>query len=374
MVKKVSLVKRILLLIITIFITALYLSGCAADNDVRGNNNVRENSSVRDNNSTRENNSIQENNSIRGDNGKDKAESRKVTVLLDWVPNTNHTGLYVAKDKRYYAEEGLDVNIIQPSEGGSADLIAANQGEFGISYQEQVTYARTAENPLPVKAIAAIIQHNTSGFASPEAKGIKSPGDFEGRRYGGWGSPMEEAMLKGLMEKAEADFSKVKMVDIGAADFFTAAQKEVDFAWIFYGWDGVAAEIRNIPINFIKLQDVEPALDFYTPVIIANEELISKDPELVRRFLRATAKGYRFAAENPEEAAELLLKAVPEIDRDLAVASQKYLAGEYIADAARWGEMKEEIWETFGDWMYNNGLLIRKLEAKEAFTNEFLPE
>jgi ABC-type nitrate/sulfonate/bicarbonate transport system substrate-binding protein len=122
------------------------------------------------------------------------------------------------------------------------------------------------------------------------------------------------------------------------------------------------------------LQDVEPALDFYTPVIIANEELISKDPELVRRFLRATAKGYRFAAENPEEAAELLLKAVPEIDRDLAVASQKYLAGEYIADAARWGEMKEEIWETFGDWMYNNGLLIRKLEAKEAFTNEFLPE
>jgi ABC-type nitrate/sulfonate/bicarbonate transport system substrate-binding protein len=73
--------------------------------------------------------------------------------------------------------------------------------------------------------------------------------------------------------------------------------------WIFYGWDGVAAGIRNIPINFIKLQDVEPVLDFYTPVIIANEELISKDPELVRKFLGATARGYKFAVENPEEAA-----------------------------------------------------------------------
>ena len=92
----------------------------------------------------------------------------EVVLLLDWVPNTNHTGLYVAVEKGYYEEEGLSVEIKQPSEGGSADLIAAGKGDFGISHQEQMTYARTAENPLPVKAIAAIIQHNTSGFASPK--------------------------------------------------------------------------------------------------------------------------------------------------------------------------------------------------------------
>lgn len=337
-------IKRILLFIVLFSVVAFRLSGCTTGNE------------------------------DRGDNNKGKSEPRKVTVLLDWVPNTNHTGLYVAKDKGYYAEEGLDVNIIQPSEGGSADLIAANQGEFGISYQEQVTYARTADNPLPVKAIAAIIQHNTSGFASPEEKGIKSPKDFEDKRYGGWGSPIEEAMLKGLMEKVGADFSKVQMVDIGAADFFSATQKEVDFTWIYYGWDGVAAEIRNIPINFIRLQDIEPALDFYTPVIIANEELINRDPDLARKFLKATAKGYKFAVENPEEAVESLLKFAPEIDRDLAIASQKYLAGEYIADAPRWGEMKLEIWEVYGDWMYKNGLLNKELDANEAFTNEYLPE
>ncbi|MCJ7666179.1 MAG: ABC transporter substrate-binding protein, partial [Actinobacteria bacterium] len=100
---------------------------------------------------------------------------QNITIVLDWVPNTNHTGIYVASENGYYNDEGLEIEIIQPSEGGSAELIAAGKGDFGISYQEQVTYARTAKNPLPIVAIAAIIQHNTSGFASPEDKDIKTP-------------------------------------------------------------------------------------------------------------------------------------------------------------------------------------------------------
>jgi len=198
----------------------------------------------------------------------DKEELQKITVVLDWVPNTNHTGVYVARENGYYYDEGLEVEIIQPSEGGSADLIAAGKGEFGFSYQEQVTYARTAKNPLPVVAIAAIIHHNTSGFASPQEKNIKTPADFEGKKYGGWGSPMEEAMLKGLMEKYGADYSKLEIVNIGASDFFTSVTKDVDFAWIYYGWDGVKAELENFPINFMLLQDLDPRLDSYTPVII----------------------------------------------------------------------------------------------------------
>ncbi|EOD00682.1 ABC transporter substrate-binding protein [Caldisalinibacter kiritimatiensis] len=301
-------------------------------------------------------------------------EKKDVTVLLDWVPNTNHTGLYVALDKGYYEEEGLNVEIIQPSEGGSADLIAAGQGEFGISYQEQVTYARTSDNPLPVKAIAAIIQHNTSGFASPVEKGIKTPKDFEGKKYGGWGSPVEEAMLKALMEKYNADFSKLEMVDIGALDFFTSVKEHVDFTWIYYGWDGVASELKDFPINFIRLQDVDPNLDFYTPVIIANEELLQNAPELAKRFLRATTKGYEYAIDNPEDAVNSLLKYAPEIDKEIAVASQKYLANEYKADAKRWGEMKEKIWRNYANWMYERGLINKKLDAKEAYTNEYLPK
>lgn len=301
-------------------------------------------------------------------------ELRPVTVILDWVPNTNHTGIYAASARGYYRDAGLEVEIIQPSEGGSADLIAAGRGDFGISYQEQVTYARTAEEPLPIAAIAAIIQQNTSGFASPADRGIETPADFEGRIYGGWGSPMEEAMLKGLMDKYDADFSKLEIVNIGAADFFTSVQRDVDFAWIFYGWDGIRAELIDFDLDFMLLQDLDPVLDFYTPLIIASEDTIKDDPGLVSDFLSATKKGYIFAIEDPEQAAAILLEENSELESSLVTASQKYLAGKYISHEEGWGFMKEEIWEGFSGWMYNNGLLPERLDTGSAFTNEFLPE
>jgi len=301
-------------------------------------------------------------------------KTENITVVLDWVPNTNHTGLYVAQELGYFEEEGLSVEIIQPSEGGSADLIAAGQGEFGISYQEQVTYARTGANPLPIKAIAAIIQHNTSGFASPVDRNIITPKDFEGKKYGGWGSPMEIATLKGLMESNNGDFNQLEMVDIGALDFFTAVESHVDFTWIYYGWDGVSAKLRNVPINFISLKDQDENLDYYTPVIIASEDYLAKNPEITRKFLNAVTKGYEYAMENPEAAADLLLIDNPEIERDLAVASQEYLAREYQGDASQWGIMNQSIWENYSQWMFDHGLLENKLDANEAFTNEYLPQ
>ena len=308
------------------------------------------------------------------DTAEAQVELVDITVILDWVPNTNHTGLYVASQMGYFEEEGLNVEIIQPTEGGSADLIAAGQGEFGVSYQEQVTYARTAANPLPVKAIAAIIQHNTSGFASPADRNILTPKDFEGKKYGGWGSPMEIATLQGLMATDGGDFAQLEMLDIGALDYFAAVSDHVDFTWIYYGWDGVSAELRDYPINFVKLQDVDENLDFYTPVLIASESYLAENPEIAKSFLNAVTKGYEYAMENPEEAADLLLAEVPEIDRELAVASQKYLANEYQAEASQWGVMKESIWTNYSQWMLNQGLLENELEVNEAFTNEFLPQ
>jgi ABC-type nitrate/sulfonate/bicarbonate transport system substrate-binding protein len=298
---------------------------------------------------------------------------QEITVLLDWVPNTNHTGLYVAIEKGFYKQEGLEVNIIQPSEGGPAGLIAAGQGEFGISYQEQVTFARTSKEPLPVVAIAAVLQHNTSGFASPVEKGIRRPANFEGKKYGGWGSPVEEATIKALMEIDHADFTNTEMVTIGAIDFFAAVQEYVDYTWIYYGWDGVAAELKNFPINFILLQDYAPQLDFYTPVIITRERLLKQEPDLIRKFLRATEKGYQYSIENPEAAVKDLLKHAPEINYDIAIASQKYLAGQYQAEAPYWGVMERERWENYAQWLNDQDLIEKMLDVEASFTNEFLP-
>lgn len=297
---------------------------------------------------------------------------KKVSVVLDWTPNTNHTGLYVAKDKGYFEEEGLDVEIITPGETGADQLVASGKAEFGVSYQEGITQARV--QGVPLVSIAAIIQHNTSGFASPAEKNIKSPKDFESKTYGGWGSPVEKAVMSSLMNLEKTDVEKVNFVNMGDTDFFTAVKRDIDFAWIYYGWTGIEAELRGEKLNMVYLTDYTDKLDYYTPVLSTSEKMIDQHSDTVKAFVKASSKGYEFAIDNPEEAANILLKAVPDLDSDLVKASQEWLSPRYQDDAAQWGEQKLEVWENYANWMYDNKLLEKKLDSKKAFTNDFLPE
>lgn len=307
------------------------------------------------------------------DASKDKNKPlKKVSVVLDWTPNTNHTGLYAAKEKGYFKAEGLDVDIIMPGEAGADQLVASGKADFGVGYQEAITQARI--QGVPLVSIAAVIQHNTSGFASPAAKNIKTPKDFEGKTYGGWGSPVEKAVIASLMQKENADVFKLKIINTGDSDFFTAVKRDVDFAWIYYGWTGVEAELRNEKLNMIYLTDYSKKLDYYTPVLETNEKMIANNPETVKAFLKAAAKGYEFAIKNPDQAADILIKAAPDLDPKLVKKSQEWLSPKYQDDAKQWGHQKQEVWENYASWMFDNKLLDKKLDAKKAFTNEFLPK
>ncbi len=296
---------------------------------------------------------------------------QKITFVLDWTPNTNHTGIYVAKVKGFFEEEGLDVSIIQPGESSADQLVAANAAQFGISYQEGVTFARSSG--IPLVSIAAVIQHNTSGFGSLKAKGITSAKDFEGRKYGGWGSEVEAAMVKQVVKEAGGDPEKVEILTTGTLDFLTASEtNQIDFAWIFEGWDYINATNKGAEINYISLRELSDIFDYYTPVIVTNEDNIAKNPELVDKFMRATQKGYKFAIENADEAAECLLQQAPELDRELVLKSQKYLASKYQDDAPYWGMQKKEVWERYMNWLYENKFIESTIEIEKGFTNEFL--
>ncbi|RDY24255.1 ABC transporter substrate-binding protein [Romboutsia maritimum] len=298
----------------------------------------------------------------------------KVTMVLDWTPNTNHTGLFVALENGYFKDEGLDVDIVQPPEGGAATLVATGKADFGISYQEEVTFAKTSKDPLPIKAVATVIQHNTSGFASPKGKEITSAKNFEDKTYGGWGSPSENAILDAVMKKEGKDFKKLKVVDIGTDDFFTATQKNVDFAWIFEGWDVMQAKLKGVDLNFIPIKDLDKRLDYYTPLIISSEKLLKENPNIAKKFLKATTKGYEYAIKNPTEAAKILIKHAPEIDEELAIKSQEYLADKYKDDASKWGEMKDIIWNNYTSFLKEYKLINKDMKPSDAYTNEFLPQ
>ncbi len=295
-----------------------------------------------------------------------------ITVILDYVANTNHTGMYVALDQGYYQEEGLNVKIVEPTEGATATLIAVGKGDFGISYQEDVTIALTADDPLPIKAIATIIQHNTSGFATYADKNIQSPKDFEGKIYAGWGGPGEEAVLKAVMTQDGGDFSKLTMV-ISDGSGFEALKDKADIMWFFEAWDNVKCELNDFPINYTPVRELDSRLDYYTPVIIASHDTLENRPDTVRKFLAATTKGYEYVISNPKESAEILQNYAPDYSLEMLTMSSEYLAPKYAEDSEQWGTMKAEVWDNYTNFMAEYGVINKVIPAEQCFTNEFLP-
>jgi ABC-type nitrate/sulfonate/bicarbonate transport system substrate-binding protein len=305
--------------------------------------------------------------------GPSSEELIPVKFLLDWVPNTNHTGIFIADKNGYFEEAGLVVKIIQPGEVYPEAAVASGTADFGISFQEYVTLARADD--VPIVSIAAVIQHNTSGFASAAALNVNNPADFEGLRYGTFGTPFEAPTLEALMQCADGDFEKLEIRDTGWADpLALIAEDQIDMAWIFYGWQGFQAQQKGVDINIIMMEDYFDCIpDYYTPVVIASEDSIANRPEIIEAFLGALMLGYDFAIENPDEAAEILVAAVPELDIELVKASQTWISEYYQADAPRWGEQKESVWQGYINWMVEQNILSSSISASNAFTNEFLP-
>lgn len=303
--------------------------------------------------------------------GKSKS-NQKIKIVLDWVPNTNHTGLYVAKDLGYFKEAGLDVEIVQPPEGSTTALIGAGGAEFGISFQDTLAKSFARENPVPVTAVAAILQHNTSGIISLKEKGIDSPKKLEGKKYATWEDNIEQAILKKLVTDDKGDFSKVKLIPYTITDVVTGLKTDVDAVWVYYAWDGIATERAGLQTNFLKIRDYGEELDYYSPVIIANNDFLKKNPEIAKKVLKAIKKGYEYAMKNPEESAKILVKNSPELDINLVTASQKWISKEYQSDAKEWGIIDGNRWNRFYEWLYKNKAVEREIPKDFGYSNEYL--
>ena len=208
----------------------------------------------------------------------DKLE--KVTFVLDWTPNTNHTGLYVAQAKGYFEEAGLEVEIVQPPEDGAEILVASGKVEFGVSFQDSLAPALSGDSPLPVTAVAAVLQHNTSGIISRAGEGMDVPKGMEGHTYATWNGPIELATLQQVVEADGGDFSKVELIPSTVTDEVSALKtNSVDSIWIFYGWAGVKTELEGLETDYFAFADVDPVFDYYTPVIISGNRFLEKNPE-----------------------------------------------------------------------------------------------
>lgn len=306
---------------------------------------------------------------------KKESDLTTITIALDWTPNTNHTGLYVAKELGYFEAAGLEIEIIEALESGAEAVVASGTAQFGISFQDYLVPAFSApqDEQLPITAVTAIIQHNTSGIISPKECGITSPKELAGKSYATWELPIEQAIIKQVITNDGGDFSDVELIPQYVENLQGAFESEIDSVWIYYGWDGVNADIQGLNTNFFYFKDYDEALDYYSPVIIANNDYLQNNSDTTKAFLEAVSKGYEYAIENPTEAAEILVNANEGMDLTLCIESQQWLADRYIDDASSFGIIDADRWNSFFDWVYENGLCEYEIPDDYGFTNEYLP-
>ncbi|MDE2589404.1 MAG: ABC transporter substrate-binding protein [Patescibacteria group bacterium] len=312
---------------------------------------------------------------------KDPNKTKEITftVALDWTPNTNHTGLYVALAKGWYKAAGLAVTILPYSSSTSPDVLVSNgKADVGVGATEGIL--ADAATGSPVVSIAAILAHNTSGFIALSDSGITRPRDFDGKIYGGGGTPTETAIVSAIIKKdgGKGDFKNVSL-DVEAMQALET--KKVDFVWVFEGWEVIQAKRQGYKVNYF------PSLsygipDYYTPNLIASPKEIAQKPELLKKFMAATSKGYAYAVSHPKESAQILIAAAPKgtfPDPNFVIASQQFLSTKYADPGKPWGVQTAEGWHDYPQFLLNagaildaNGKPVKSLDLDTLYTNKFV--
>lgn len=301
----------------------------------------------------------------------------EITLCLDWTPNTNHTGFFVADKLGYYKEAGIKISVVQPPENGAELMTSSGQAQFGISFQDTLADLFSLENVPGITAVAALLQHNTSGIISRKGEGVTSPKGLEGKRYSTWDWPIEQATVRHVMEKDGGDFSKLTLIPNVITNEAEALKNgDTDAVWIYYAWSGVACETAGLDFDYFAFTDIDSVFDYYTPVLVANNSFLEENPETARAFLEATKKGYEYAVGNPEEAARILVEGdtTGSLNDSLSfvTASQKWISEKYIDDAESWGVFEADRWNAYFSWVYKEGLIAKEIPANYGFTNDYL--
>lgn len=299
------------------------------------------------------------------------SEKKTIKFILDWTPNTNHTGLYVAKEKGYFKDEGIEVDILPAGQDNVIDVINGDGAEFGISFQPDLTLAYSKDKNINLLAVATILQNNTSGYLTNKIFRAKN---LDGKVYGGYDTAINKAILKRIIKNDGGDGKNIKFLNSYSEDIFLSLKKGVDYADAFSGWEKIEIETRKLEkeIGFIQITDYDKNLNFYSPLIVGNKQFIKKNPEITKKFLRALKKGYEYSITNPKESSEILLKYAPSLNKDLVYKSQLFLNKNYIDKAECWGYMKDSIWNNFTKILIEEKVINKDITIQNLYTNKYL--
>ncbi len=308
------------------------------------------------------------------------AERTPIRVALDWTPNTNHTGLFVAQQEGWFTEAGLDVQFVPYATTPPDTLVGSGAAEFGISFHDSFTYSRAGG--ADIVSVMAILQHWATEIAvRADRADITSPRDLDGKTYGGFGAAYEVPKMQAVIKDAGGTGTFENVV-LGTAAYEALYAGQVDFTEPFVAWEGIEAELRGQPLKTFSYTDYGFP-DAYSVVLIGNGAWLRDHPDQARAFVQAVQRGYRLAADDPARGAELLEKANPGAfpEPELVERSQRMLSERYLRDASgRVGPQTVEGWAGFSGFLVDTGTvagpdgapLTARPDFATWFTNDYL--
>ena len=308
------------------------------------------------------------------------APLQDVSLALDWTPNVNHIGVYVAQQQGWYAQAGVRLQILPYASTAPEVLVTAGRADVGVSSEDAV--ASAAASAAPVVSIAAILGHNTASFAVLAKSAIKRPKDLDGKIYAAFGAPYETPIIQRLI-RSDGGKGEFKSPVLSAGGLPALLSGRADFMWIFEGTEGVEARRQGNPLRTFALTSYGVP-DTYTPVFVADPKRLATMTPRLEAFLSATAKGYEYARAHPAEAAKLMLKALPKgtfpdpgVLTDGAVWLSSHHA--YAQPGQPWGRQSLKIWTDYPAFLLKAGAIqtpggkpVPSLNYSKLFTNSLL--
>jgi ABC-type nitrate/sulfonate/bicarbonate transport system substrate-binding protein len=296
-----------------------------------------------------------------------------VSLALDWFPWSNHSGLYVAQERGYFEDEGLNVNIYVPGDPSTVlQTVGSGRDDFGISYQPELLIAREAG--IETVSIMAMVQHPLNSVMALADSGIVEPKDLKGKKVGAPGLPSDEALIDTMLRHQGLTIDDVEMVNVGFDLVSALISKNVDaIVGAYWVHESISANNLGFDLNIMRMEE-NGVPDFYELVIVASEDKIANDPKTIEKFVKAVTRGYKDAIADPLDAVAVLKSVKPETDLEIENPGVVLLAPLWATDNGVFGWQEKSRWEDFAAWMVESGRLTSADAAASAYDNSFVED